>query len=230
MICAFVEDFDWQDVGPKRLSILRDVYRAVTEIIVRNGAASILLSLPDTNPVVAHPLPDSCLITDGLTAIWQEEAGKLLNVHEAKRAHDSPFVGVPCERAFADGVIGRYASNSCSACLPLVGPCTLHVLADGEEWVLDRNEVNAPVTFQLARKNLACLGGKIKRPHGGSHYKVSFRGAPRPWVLDPNDDPVPDAYLNELPALCGFPIDVVRFALLHGRLPQKRSKLAHFFM
>ncbi len=224
IICEFIEDFDWQNVGPDGLSILRDIYRVLSEIVARDGAASVLLNLPDTNPIILHPLPDSSFATNGLATIWQEEAGKLLVVHDQIRAGGSPFVEVPCERAFADGALGTYAPSPCPSQLPLISPNSLSTLADGEEWLVDWDDINAPVTFRLAHRNLACIGGKVRRPHGGSHHKVSFNNAVRPWILDPNDDPVPDAYLNQLPPLCGFPIDVVRFALLHGSLPKKRSR------
>lgn len=69
---------------------------------------------------------------------------------------------------------------------------------------------------------------RTEEPHGGSHYKVYFPGAPRPWILDPNNDPVPEPFLRELVVLTGYSLEEIIYILSTGRKPIYRLRLYQY--
>jgi hypothetical protein len=89
-------------------------------------------------------------------------------------------------------------------------------------WVKD-----AHVSFVQAKKNVTVIGASHvddPRGGGGSHYIVNFPGK-RPWPLDKNHDPVVPGYLDQLTTITGYPLLVVKYALIEGALPEKRCRL-----
>jgi hypothetical protein len=80
------------------------------------------------------------------------------------------------------------------------------------------------VSFEAAQKNCFALGAsEVRKPKRGSHYKVKFHGA-RSWILDPNDDPVPEAYLKQLEQITGFRLGTIIYTLREGKLPPLRLR------
>ncbi len=109
---------------------------------------------------------------------------------------------------------------------PLVGPATLDDLTDAYDWVVPDGIRRRKVGVQDAYRNCAAIGAiRVEAPDKDSHYKVWFRHAERPWTFSANDDPVPQQYLRELRPLTGYSLDVIIFALLNGRLPERRARL-----
>jgi hypothetical protein len=83
----------------------------------------------------------------------------------------------------------------------------------------------ADISFEHAKNNCPALGGTVWKPRRGSHHKVKFRNAPRPWVLDPNNDPLPERFLKQLVPITGHSLDVIKYVLLYGKFPQLRPKM-----
>ena len=80
----------------------------------------------------------------------------------------------------------------------------------------------------FAQGNYRAVGiAKVLPPKGDSHYKFTIPGK-RAWTLSVNDDPVPARYLDELCHLVGYPLSVVRHALLTGSLPRKRLRFDRY--
>ncbi|WP_457093681.1 hypothetical protein [Microvirga sp. P5_D2] len=222
LLCEFVEDFEW-DQGD-RIPWLYEIHRLLEQFLLRQGALCIRHDVSEVGDARLHPLPTHCH-NGGLAPLWQEETGKLLTEHVRCSEPDENFIGIICDTSFAHGSQGSYDNPDDAPTFPLVGPKNLNSLSDAYEWVVPLEEIRANVSFAAAKQNLSLLGcSSIKKPRGSSHYKVEFPNA-RPWVLDYNDDPVPEPYLRQLVGLSGYPFDVVLYALLHGRLPERRLRL-----
>ncbi|HVU46044.1 MAG TPA: hypothetical protein VHD85_07960 [Terracidiphilus sp.] len=117
--------------------------------------------------------------------------------------------------------MGAYAPDAPDSRFQLVGPDDLPALGDFERWVIPDGLSNQSVSYDAAKRNLHVIGGDVAKKPEGSHYKVTFKGASRSWVLDSNEDPVQERYLDELKPLTGLPGDVIRYALACGKLPPR---------
>lgn len=214
--------FDWQNA--RNYGLLNDIYRLLSALILRQDASSIRVEVADIPCSRVHPAPQTAADSD-VSARWQDEIGRLLSEHIRVFSEEEWCVGVACELAFSGQQLGTYRPPFEPPCFPLVGPRELHGLVSAFRWGVAINDIRTPISFSDAYKNISVLGGKVHKPSGGSHHRVSFPGA-RSWVLDPNNDPVPDAYLAQLPDICAYPINVVKWALLNGRLPPKELMFA----
>src|ERR1039457_5899819 len=106
-------------------------------------------------------------------------------------------VGLACDKAFSGNSCGTYPGDAGKGRFPLVGPADLPKMDDFDRWVIPDTLHMKDVCFSDAKKNLPVIGGSVAKRPVGSHYKVKFKGAPRSWVLDRNDDPLPDRYLGQ---------------------------------
>jgi hypothetical protein len=218
VISDFLAEFDWQHAVSH--SALHDIYNLLAAIVLRGGDASIRVRVDYLAAPFDHPLPRATTPSP-VSARWQAEAGKLLAKHTSMLAAGRWCVGVPCESAFAGGACGDYDNPNNFPHFPLLSPDSVSQLTPCYEYIVRNEDVRTPVTFSLAKKHIHLLGGKVHKPSGGSHHRVTFVGA-RTWVLDPNDDPVPEAYLSQLTGICGTTLHVIKHTLLHGAWPELR--------
>lgn len=182
-------------------------------------------SIRDAQP---HPLVEGSETSD-CCAIWAEEVGKLLILHDQLCEKDGFFVGITSDSAFAGGEIGSYKSPSENRHFPLIGPENLHFLQDAVTWEVPCDIHSKSVSFAEAKANFPILGGEVQaKTNSGSHWKVTFSGAPRPYSLDRNDDPQPDDYLREIVHLIGKPLGVIKYALIYGELPPSKNRLESY--
>ncbi len=220
---SLVEDFCWER---ETTPVLFELYTLLQQWFLQpHSALYIVRNLPPA-PAAKHPAPSSC--TEGpLLDYWKEEAAKLLILHDSKCEPGVFFIGVTCASSFAGYAKSDYGNKLESRHFPLVGPKDLIILGDAYRWDLRTNIHGRPVSFSEAKKNIKALGGTIHNPSGGSHYRVTFHGT-RSWTLDPNDDPVPDTYLDQLKAITGLPLGVIKYTLVNGRLPPRLFRLADY--
>lgn len=211
------ELFEWTDAADQAL--LFEVHRALANLfLVPHGLHAI-----DTTVVRQwrpHPVPSGCE-AQGFIAIWADEAGKLLAIHDASRNRANGFcIGIACANAFSGEALGSY-SGPIQHAFPLCGPEEIGELQDAFIWVTSDNITRKDVSYADAKRHLPVIGGTVHPQHGSSHHRVEFAGA-RSWVLDSNDDPVPEFYLRELVPITGMPLKAIKQALITGELPERR--------
>jgi hypothetical protein len=221
----FIELFEWEDAADHRL--LAEIYRYCALLFVAGGPRCMRLELAEPQPdVVPHPAPADA--TDGaLVDQWRDEVGAISRAHnEVRGPRAAAFVAIACANQFAGEPTPGFEDAPPGEWLDLVGPEGLNDLDDALEWAVPPETAQQKVTFGDAYRNLSSVGCiRIDRPSGGSHYKAHFEGA-RPWVLDPNADPIPDRFLGELETITGLPTPVVKYALKNGHLPNRRPRVA----
>ncbi len=156
---------------------------------------------------------------------WSHDVGALLLMHESQVGPvESSCVGVICAEPFNGGSCPGYDREAKS--FPLVGPDDLNSLVDAVVWDVPSEARVQSVGFADAQRHLKLLGAtRIDNPSGGSHYKVHFAGE-RPWVLDPNVDPIPDRFLAQLADISGYPLSVVKYVLRKGEFPPRALALS----
>ncbi len=215
---AFVEAFDWTRTGPYPL--LNDIFRLLNQWFLQPHDRLVGVNVSEVENYKPHPLPRGTE-KQGLVEIWSDEVGRMLVLHDACCTGNEFFVGVACVFAFAGEDVGEYDNPSNQRVFPLVGPDTIDQLADAYEWDVPSDVHRKHVGFDDAHKNCMAIGAtRVDSPSGGSHYRVIFEGR-RPWVLDPNTDPIPERFLRELVGITGYPIAVIKTVLINGKLPPK---------
>lgn len=218
-------DYKWDG----KSGIKEEIYKHL-RLWFLNGHAITLI--PDLNgqPYALHPVPEGC--TDkGVSDLWADEFGQLLVYHDRFAQAGEYLIGVACEKAFSGGTVGLYAAHTCARHFPLVGPQTCDcrhaasLIADLYAYEIPPEVAAADVSFENAKNHCSVLGGSVRKPKRGSHHKVKFKNAARPWVLDPNNDPLPERFLKQLVAMTGRPLDVIKYVLLYGKFPTLRPKM-----
>ena len=125
-----------------------------------------------------------------------------------------------CADAFAGDEVGEYRNPENAR--------TFHSLVkkNSRRWMMRISGMFRATSIKgrcpfSAYKNIFVLGAtEIEKPTGGSHYIVKFDHA-RPWPLDWNHQIVPDVYLKQLEPITGFPLGVIKTALITGNLPRQ---------
>jgi hypothetical protein len=223
MLKLFVRDFDWNRAGPYPL--LMDIHNLLVSWCLQPNEVILTAQLEGVGAGEPHPLPDDCKEV-GNAALWAEEAAKLLYVHDAAAHGTEFFIGIACPQAFAGLKKCGYPEQAAQIRkFPLLGPCDLAELSDAFTWEYPNNLHLRSVSYGDAKRNVHLLGGTVAETAVGSHYKVSFMGAPRPWVLDYNEDPVKDSFVGQLVPITGFPFEYVKTVLLEGRLPRGKPRI-----
>jgi len=218
-----VEMFDWEQPGSD-MALLQDIYRYCTLLFLSPSGTIVMFALDDAPDYGPHPIPEEG--GEGpLVEYWARDMGKLLGRHERLLGVGSAWcLGVICAEPFAGEPCPGYAGSNSKA-FPLIGPNNLEELDDAYGWQVPAEVRQQPIYFSDARKHVNVLGAlRVDPPKGGSHHKVHFAGA-RPWVLDPNVDPLPDRFLAELCEISGYPLPVVKYALKRGLLPPRALRL-----
>jgi len=223
----FVELFEWERV-PAEMPVLLEVHRLSALLFMAEHPGLIELAVPAAEAGQAEPHPRPRDASDGgLVDYWCSEVGELYALHEHASTPKGRFcVGVACAGLFSGNASPGYEPPDAVRVFPLVGPDELDVLVDAFDWDVPADSDRQKVSFADAYRNLRTIGAeRIEPPKGGSHYKVRFPGA-RPFALDPNVDPLPDRFLEELTEITSYPLRVVRFALKKGRLPPRKLRFA----
>jgi hypothetical protein len=221
----FVSDLvEWS--GNFNPALLLDIYNALAHLLLSPRGGVHVIDTSSVSIWSPHPVPEGCE-GQGFVAMWAEEVGKLLALHDGLRNTTEPFcVGVACSKAFADLPIGTY-SNGAPRMFPLCGPAEIDYLGDAYYWVTSSNIVRKDVSFKDAHDNLHLIGGRVHKANGTSHYRVEFSGA-RSWPLDRNTDPIPERFLRQLVSITGFPLEVIKQTLITGERPDRRLLFAAF--
>ena len=212
----FVTMFEWER-PETTMGLARDVYVYCTLLFLtpRTDVVEVDIDRAPTD-ALPHPLPAGCDHGE-LIGYWCDDLGRLLRA--ASAASRQACIGVACPYLLAGIDSPGYESDATA--FPLVGEEELDQLEDAYVWDVPSEAHDIAVSFDDARRNLRSIGAtSIDPPSGGSHYKVRFNGA-RSWPLDPNVDPIPDRFLRELVPLTHLPLAVIKFALRHGKLPQR---------
>lgn len=218
-----IDEFDWNRSGPYPL--LNDLYRLLSIWLLQPDPRLVKIDVSEIRDYHTHPVIEGCT-NEGLVEVWSDEMGKLLSLHDSHCESSKFFIGIACEAAFSGGMLQKYENRQGQRCFPLVGPQQIEHLDDAYDWDVPQSIHLTKVSFASAYKNCHLIGARrIENPSGGSHHKVLFEGE-RPWVLDPNVDPVPLRFLRQLVPITGLPLPVIVTTLAHGKMPDKLLRFA----
>jgi hypothetical protein len=222
----FADSFDWSQ-NPGQL--LNEIYKLHAMWITRPTPITLLVDFSDELGAVPHPPPCGIPELAGLVEFWAVEVGQIRARHDRTVGRRPGCVGVACGEAWA-GVQAiacpTDATGQGASPFETIGPDGVAGLEDA--WSLSVRPRAAPrsqVPFNAALANIALLGGIVGPRTATSHIPIRFPGA-RTWVLDSNDDPVPDAYLDALKPTTGLSLPEIKSVLLHGNRPERRFRLA----
>jgi hypothetical protein len=215
----YVANLDWSEISNRPR--LHDIFRYLTAIFLQPNMANRIIDTDRLPTAPEHPLPLDCDDRDDLH-LWGLELGKVLQFHDSLPG-PKPFVGVACHRGFSGGSTSVYADVN-SPAFPLVGLSTYQGLESATYWETRPTILQQPVRYRDALRNLRLLGGRVSPEAVGSHYTVHFAGAPRPWVLDANIDPVSENYLRQLPLLVQKPMNYIKEVLIYGEVPELKDR------
>lgn len=218
----FIECTDWCRER-NSMTLLREIYQILAQLFLSQQARLTTIDLNHVVDYRPHPIPRHSSGT--LIEVWSDEVGRLLKVHDKCNKSQSYFIGIACAYAFVGDLSPGYDNQDTSRAFPLVGPEQIDELDDAYEWEFVQNIYQKYVSVDIVKKRCTLLGGVCEPPHGGSHIKVKFKGGHRSWVLDPNVDPIPDAYLKELVSIVHRPLPYIKHVLLTGQFPAKVFKL-----
>lgn len=209
--------------------LLRDLHRLFQQWVLQSheGIEEIDVSEVENERYEPHPAPEGCEGM-GLISVWQDEAGRILAVHDVVCHGYDYFIGVACESAFAGGSLGDYRDADRRRCFPLVGPTTFERLSDAYVWDVPHDAVQKRVGLDDFRRNCRYIGAvDVSQPSGGSHCKVRFDDGSS-WPLDTNCDPVPAEHLRTLSRTTGYPTNVLKDCLVNGRPPRRVCRLQEY--
>jgi len=217
-LAQLIEDFDWN--VREEYAILVDIYRLLNQWFLQPHERLIRVDLSDIREYGKHPVPEGCE-AEGLVDFWSDEVGKLLTKHDKHCPRNRFFVGIACESAYCTGKPRRYINPLGCRAFPLVGPNDISLLADAYDWQVHPDVDRRSVFFRDVVRHFRVIGCQsLVRPSGGSHYRLTFKHG-RSWTLDCNIDPVADDFLSELTSTTGYPLPVIKHALLNGELPAR---------
>lgn len=220
----FIADMDW--TSPRNQGILRDIYKAFSHLLLTAPRDLLQIDVSSISGHMPHPLPQGTSPDKGNVEFWSDEVGRLLILHDGCITGNRFFIGVACESAFADGALNSYTNPTGARTFPLVGPSDLSNLEDCYEWDLPANIHQVVISFDDVKRNYRAIGASaFENPKNGSHFMVHFIGA-RPWPCDSHwKDHIDEKFLDELKPLCGYPLNVIKYALQNGVLPLRKLRL-----
>ncbi|MBD2325705.1 hypothetical protein [Alkalinema sp. FACHB-956] len=229
----FIDEFDWTSTHS---NLLMEIYRFLSQLLLRQDERVVDISkyLDCMNSDSAltyysHPLPKRCGHQTGLLDFWSDELGKILFLHDqCIDKNDDFFIGVACAYGFAGQCIDEYTNPQKCRFFPLISPDNIGILTDAYEWEIPNDIHQKKVSIEDVKRNCQTIGGILESPDRDSHYKVKFQGE-RPWTFSINDDPIPERYLRQLVDKTNYPMDVIKTALIKGKLPRKILRLEKLF-
>lgn len=218
-----ISEFDWN--LRSRYPLLIDIYGLLDQWMLQRHEGLVEIDVSEVCEHCPHPVPQGCTFV-GLVEIWSDEVGKILFLHDRCCPEGEFVIGIACASAFAGRAKGAYVNPDGNRCFPLIGPDDLNQIADAYEWDIPPNIHQKSVSFDDVMKNYNAIGAsRVERPTSGSHFRVRFdRG--RSWPLDRNFDRLPNHHLNQLTTITGYPLAVIKTALINGKLPKKVPRFA----
>lgn len=224
----FIAEFDWSSTT--NTNLLREIYQLLSQLFFRRDERIVdmnryidYVDSLGTIEYYLHPLPKKCENQAGFLELWSDELGKILFVHDQSSTNEF-FIGVACAYGFAGQCIDEYINPDNYRVFPLISPDNITILIDAYEWETPNDIHQRSVSVENVKKNCQVIGGILEKPERDSHYKVKFEGE-RPWTFSNNDDPVPEGYLRQLVDKTPYPIEVIKTALIFGKLPKKVFRL-----
>lgn len=208
--------WEWEGAAPEVI----EVYAHLQNFLLGVGGSLVLVEGLPTN--AGHPVP-ACAGDDALfTKEWAQEVASVAALQASLGGE--PFIGVMCAFGMAGESVCTYDGPASAGQLALVGE-DLTGLGTEWEWQIDPDLLRRGVSFNDALRNIPLLGGEARTGTSGSHIPIDFDGGRRPWVLDPNDDPVPEAYVKELVGILGLSYPCIKTVLLTGAFPAQVSRI-----
>jgi hypothetical protein len=209
------QNWDWSRV--ECLPVLTEIYKYLMQLFLQGSSGIVRICVEKVTDYFEHPIPCGCA-NNGLISIWADELGRLLKFHDTNYQDSNFHFGIACHLAFSGKPSGSYSSSD--RAFPMLGRDCTSQLDDAYKWILPHDIGSRSVTFAQAKANCSVLGAsRVAPPRGGSHFKVHFPGQ-RPWILDRNTDPIPERFLRELELITQYPLDVIRYVLTEGSLPE----------
>jgi hypothetical protein len=229
ILSDFIDEFDWASTSS---NLLMEIYRFLSQLLLRQNDQIVnmnkyfdCISNHPAPTYCLHPLPKSCESHGGLLEFWSDELGKILFLHDQCNDNDDNFfIGVACAHGFAGQCIDEYVNPENRRGFPLISPENIDILSEAYEWDIPNDIHQKSVSVENVKKNCHAIGGVLDKPDRDSHYKVSFQGQ-RPWTFSINADPIPERFLRQLVDLTPYSIDVIKTALIEGKLPRKKLRL-----
>jgi hypothetical protein len=223
MLQLFVNDFDFDRTGPYPL--LTIIYNLMVQWCLQPGEVVRVIETGNIEFSPLHPLPEGCQ-HDQNSAIWAEELGKVLCVHDQNAENGAFYLGIACPYGFSGLPKSTYPpKDNAVRKFPIVAKDEIDQLADSFRWEIPAGLHTQLVSFKNACDHVKLLGGTVHHPSSGSHYTVTFPGAARPWVLDYNEDPLKDGFVKQLVPLTHYDFDVIKSVLVTGEFPARKFRL-----
>jgi len=227
---AIMDMIDWQN---QPYPLIIEVQRLFSQLFLQTHPLVIYLDVPTLpqSDYHQHPLPSKC--TGLVIANLSDELGKILVMHDQCIEKDEYFIGIACPYGFSGGDLDTYQSPAIERYFPLVGKKTFEImLDDAYEWYIPAKMdiTNRSVDRNDLERNYAVIGiSHIDSEKGrGSHQMLIIKGhrdisLPKPQRKGEKN--IQDYVLKELSQTLRYPIDVIKYALLEGKLPERRCKL-----
>jgi hypothetical protein len=224
VLSELIQEFDWTS---EHQSLLVDIHRYLQQWFRQPRDGLVAVDVADVTEYQPHAVPQRCA-KDGLVDFWADELGRILSLHDECCDGGRFFIGIACPYAFAGEEKDTYAEVASDVrAFPLVGDDDLPTLDDAYAWVIPNEIHQKSVSFADIEKHYHVIGALAFEPPsgGGSHYKLRFEY--ESWPVSKNTAPetLTRTYLKQLITITGYPLDVLKTALISGRLPEKALKL-----
>jgi hypothetical protein len=221
VLAELVTNVDWNI--REEYAILKEIYRLLNMWFLQPHEGLVPIDVSKIVTYYKHPIPEGCE-SKGLIDFWSDEVGKILSIHDRCCSNQKFFIGIACESAYCTNKRRYYINPDSLRVFPLVGPTETASLDDGYYWEVRHEIRRINIPFRNVLRNYRVIGSnKLERPHSSSHWKLKFKGG-RTWTLDANIDPVAEDHLEELEAITGYPIQVIKYAFINGKLPGKKIR------
>ncbi len=220
-LADMVIDFDWNERDD--YPILIEIYHLLNQWALQS-VGIVRIDTSNVDDYHNHPIPEGCEAL-GSIDVWSEELGRLLSIHDCNCSTNHYFIGVACESAYNSGIPRNYINPRHLRVFPLIGPNNIPFLDDAYTWNVRPEIRNRSVSFENVLRNHRVIGTyRLERPSGSSHFELKFKGG-RTWPLSSNIDPVSEEFLRELIPITGYPLEVIKYGLLFGELPETKSRI-----
>lgn len=226
-------EFIWaekKNLDAEQTSLLYDITRQFAQLYL-NSAENIEYIDINVTEYISHPLPEKC--HGEMVNLLADELGRILIIHDQCIAKDEYFIGIACPYGFSGDEVDTYQSPTTARYFPLVGEKTFEtMLSDAYEWYIpSKTDIeNRNVARDDLERNYAIIGiSDIDSVRGrGSHQLLVIEGKrsiswPQPQRKGEKD--VQKYILDELSEALNYPINVIKYALREGKLPERRCKL-----
>lgn len=216
--------------------MLRDVWVALNQLISHPSQELIYEDLLQVENYIPHLIPQKSTSkkdTESLLDLWMDELGKILILHDQCIEKNEFFIGIACPYGFSGGELDTYDNPTDQRVFPLVGLETFEkFLVDADEWYIPikMDISNKSVDINNLERNYSVIGiSHIDSEKGRGSHRVlvidGHRDISLPKPQRKGDKSVQDYVLKELAQTFNYSIDVIKYALIEGELPERRCKL-----